>query len=124
MIVPGSNLLAMALGVIGAQQVGWQQYTGAVTNSAGVDVPTWAAAVDVFGSLQPVSDAGLLQQLGLDWTKNYVTFYASQRFGEPSRDKAGDRLLYDGKVFQIEGKTPWVAQDGWESVLAVEVTNA
>lgn len=123
MTVPGSNLLNMALGLIAGQRVGWRQYLGMVTNPAGVKVVTWAAAVDVFGSFQPVP-ATLLQQYGLDVSKNYATFYASRDMTDPDRNKTGDRLIYAGKVYQVESKTPWFAQDGWESVLCVEVTNA
>ena len=123
MTVPGSNLLNRAMGLIGVQAVGWRKYAGKVTNAAGFDVVTWAAAVTVKGSFQPVS-AAMVQQLGLDMTKNYATFFASDQFGDPDRDKTGDRLIYAGKTYQIESKTPWYAQDSWEYVLCVEVTNA
>jgi hypothetical protein len=123
MTVPGSNLLNMAMGLIGAQAVGWRKYLGKVTNAAGFDVITWAEAVTVYGSFQPVSDA-MVQQLGLDMTKNYATFFASENFGEVDRDKTGDRLVYAGKTYQIESKTPWHSQDGWDYVLCVEVKNA
>lgn len=122
-MIPGANLLNMALGVIGAQQPEWRKYLGMTTNPAGVKVATWAAGVPVTGSLQPVGNTHL-QQLGLDWTKSYVTFYASQDFGDPTRDKTGDKLVYGGKTYQVMSKTPWVLQDGWSSVLCVEVTNA
>ena len=123
MTVPGSNLLNMAMGLIGAQAVGWRKYLGKTTNAAGFDVVTWAAAVTTYGSFQPVT-AAMIQQLGLDMTKNYATFFASAEFGDPDRDKTGDRLTYAGKTYQIESKTPWHAQDSWEYVLCVEVTNA
>lgn len=123
MTVPGSNILRMALGLIGPQTVGWRAFLGMTQNAAGFEVPTWAASVNVLGSFQPVSST-LLQQLGLDWTKNYATFFASGQFGDVDRDKTGDRLTYAGKTYQIESKTPWYAQDGWEYVLCVEVTNA
>lgn len=122
-MIPGANLLQMAMGLIGPQKVGWRQFTGKTQNAAGFDVPTWSAAVDVLGSFQPVS-TNMLQQLGLDWTKNYATFFASVSFGAVDRDKTGDRLVYAGKTYQIESKTPWDAQDGWNYVLCVEVTNA
>lgn len=122
-MIPGSNLLAMAAGLIGQQVVAWSQFQGMTTNAAGFEVPTWADPVDIPGSLQPVS-ATLVQQLGLDMTRNHVTFFASASFGDVDRDKTGDRLAYAGRVYQIESKTPWHAQDGWEYVVAVEVTNA
>lgn len=122
-MIPGSNILARAAGLIGQQVVAWSQFQGMTTSAAGFEVPTWADPVDIPGSLQPVS-ATLVQQLGLDMTRNYVTFFASANFGDVDRDKTGDRLAYAGRVYQIESKTPWHAQDGWEYVVAVEVTNA
>jgi len=119
--IPGSNILNMAMGLIGAQTVGWLQFTGFATNAAGVDVPNFAAPVDVPGSFQAVPFK-LVQELGLDWSKTYGTFYASRNFGDPERDKTGDRLTYAGKVWQIVSKTTWHAQDGWDYVLCVELT--
>lgn len=123
MTIPGANLLNIALGLIGPQKVLWSKYQGKTQDAAGFDVPTWSPPVTVQGSVQPVS-ATLLQQLGMDWTKNYITFFASGDFGDVDRDKTGDRITYAGRVYQVESKTPWYAQDGWEYVLCVEVTNA
>ena len=122
MSVPGSNLLNMALGLISSQAVGWRAYVGKTINAAGFEVPTFAEPVTVYGSFQPVSD-NMVQQLGLDMTKNYATFFASRNFGEVDRDKTGDRLIYAGRVYQIESKTPWHDQDGWDYVLCVELKN-
>ena len=123
MTVPGSNLLNMAMGLIGVQAVGWRKYAGKVTNAAGFDVVTWAAAVTVKGGLRPVA-AATGQRLGLEMTGNFGTCLGSGECGGPDRDKTGDRLIYAGKTYQIESKTPWYAQDSWEYVLCVEVTNA
>lgn len=123
MIVPGSNLLALAMGVIGQQAIAWARNTGLTTLASGAQVPTWADPVTIYGSLQPV-DNTLLQQLGLDWTKNYCTFYAPAEFREVDRDQTGDRLTYAGKTYQVLNKTSWFAQDGWERVMCVEVPNA
>lgn len=120
MIVPGSNLLALAMGVIGQQQVQWLRYTGMTTTSAGVERPTWAAPVTITGSVQPV-DTSLLQQLGLDWTRNYITFYAPAEFQEVERDQSSDRITYAGRTYQVLSGTNWFAQDGWEKVICVEV---
>jgi hypothetical protein len=120
MIVPGSNLLAMALGVIGQQSVQWSRYIGMTTTTAGVERPTWADPVTISGSLQPV-DTSLLQQLGLDWTRNYVTFFAPAEFREIERDQSSDRITYGGRTYQVVSKTAWWQQDGWEKVICVEV---
>jgi len=123
MIVPGSNLLAMAMGLIGQQSVLWLRYAGMTTNTAGLQQPTWAAPVAITGSVQPV-DTSLLQQLGLDWTRNYVTFYAPANFKEVDRDQSSDRIVYAGRTYQVLSGTTWYAQDGWEKVICVEVLDA
>lgn len=123
MIVPGSNLLNMAMGIIGRQSVQWFRYTGLTTTPAGLQRPTWADPVTITGSLQPV-DANTLQNLGLDWTKNYVTFFAPAEFNEVERDQSSDRVAYAGRKYQVVGKTAWFHQDGWEKVICVEVRDA
>jgi len=119
----GTNLLNVAAGLIGVQVVAWRRFTGRAANAAGVLVNTYGTSADVAGSFQPVP-ATLLQQLGLDFTKNYATFYASADFGDPDRDKSGDLLTYAGRTYTVISKNPWYDQDGWESVMAVQVTNA
>lgn len=120
MIVPGSNLLAIALGVIGNQSIAWHKFAGMTTLASGVDSPTWDDPVTILGSLQPI-DSTLLQQLGLDWTKNHCTFYAPAEFREVDRDQTGDKLVYAGKTYQVLNKASWFPQDGWEKVMCVEV---
>lgn len=123
MTFPGGNILNIAMRLIAPQSVEWRRFLGITTNAAGIDVPTWQAPVTIYGSFQPVS-ATLMQQLGLDMTKSYATFFASQPMQDVDRDRTGDRLTYNGKTWQIESKTEWFPQDGWEYILCVEVTNA
>lgn len=122
MIVPGSNLLARAFTMIARQSVDWLQFQGLVTNAAYIEVPTWSVAVPITGSFQPV-DRKLIQDLGLDWTKNYAIFYSENSFTDVTRDVTGDRLVYAGQTYQIESKQPWYTQDRWDKVLCIEVTN-
>lgn len=120
MIVPGSNLLNMAFGLIGQQAVAWRAFAGMTTNAAGVKVPTWGDPVTIGGSLQPIPKS-LIQQLGLDWTKNYVNFYGSFPIGDVVRDKTGDLLSYAGKTYQVLSNNDWFAQDGWKGTMCVEI---
>lgn len=120
MLVPGSNLLQLALGVIGQQAVEWRRYAGQETLANGAVRTRWGNPTTIYGSLQP-ADSRLLQQLGLDWTKNYVVFRGSAAFTDVDRDQTGDKLSYGGKTYQIVGKTDWYLQDGWQAVVAVEL---
>lgn len=123
MIVPGSNLLTQAHNLIGRQTLQWLAYAGMTTLADGSKAPSWAAPVTVRGSFQPAS-RNMIQQLGLDWNKDYHTFYNERAFKDVERDITGDRLVFAGRTYQIESKTPWFQQDGWESVLCAKVTNA
>ena len=120
MNVPGSNLLATALQVITPQAVSYARYTGTTTNAAGLDTATYAAAVDLYGSFQPMDVAAVVYR-GLDMAKKYALFYASQRFLAPGRDGAGDVMTFDSRVWQVMDAKSWYAVDGWDVVLLVEV---
>lgn len=121
MNVPGANLLKLALGVIKGQTVRYYRYTSKVTNAAGKDVPGFADPVDVVGSWQPV-DPKSYQAYGLDFDKSYATFYApGQDVQDVGRDRTSDEMGFGGRRWKVQGKTPWFAQDGWDSVLVVDV---
>lgn len=120
MSVPGSNLLADALTVIDPQLVRYARYAGQATDAAGRKAATYDDAIDVWGSVQPVSRSVMALQ-GLDLDKRYVTFYASQSFRQPGRDGAGDHFTFGGRVWQAMGGSDWYAVDGWEAALLVDV---
>ena len=81
MIVPGSNLLSLALRVsapltLGAARI--RRYQGRATNAAGFDAPTYADSVDLPAdtSAQPVP-RNRYQMQGLDYAKDYITVYTT-----------------------------------------------
>ncbi|WP_197335302.1 phage collar protein [Ralstonia solanacearum] len=65
-MIPGSNLLGLALSVIGKQRVEYFRYIGRKTNDIGDDVSVYADPVPMFGSVQAV-DRNMYQYLGLDF---------------------------------------------------------
>lgn len=120
MIVPGSNLLNIALGVIAGQDVTLYRFTGRTTNAIGYDIASYAAGVPLTGSMQPVA-RNLYQTLGLDFRKNYATLYASADVQDVTRDGSGDQFGWNGRRWQAESNTDWLAVDGWKGVLLVDV---
>lgn len=120
MSVPGSNLLALALTVISPQPVTYLRFLSKATNAAGVDVPTFEDPVTLYGSFQPI-DAKRLAAYGLDMSKSYATFYASQSFQEIDRNRASDRFAFAGRLYQLLDKTAWAAQDGWDAAILVDI---
>lgn len=120
MIVPGSNLLQQALQIINPQGVRIQRYAGRVKGPAGVYVTSYAPAVCISGSFQPVNRSAY-QTLGLDFSKSYVTLYTSAPVRVIDRDQTGDRVEYAGRLYEAQSDMDWRGQDGWSSYLFVEV---
>lgn len=130
-MIPGSNLLNMALDLIGAQpDVYWRQQTGRTLDEAGEWVPEYAPPLPVKGSLQPLSSARY-QQLGLDLARRYFTFFTSAPVQGVGRDRSGDLLDIAGRRYQVEaisntdgGGSDWSEIDGWREVVVVDIGSA
>ncbi len=120
MTTPGSNLLNKALTVLGKQTVAYFQATSRALNNIGLEVTTYAEAVNVLGSWQPVPRR-MYKQYGLDLQKDYYTFYASKNIIDLERDVSGDILAFDGMRYQAESNVEWFAVDGWNAVLCVKI---
>lgn len=120
MSVPGSNLLRLAMGPIRRQTLQHRAFTGRTINSVGDYVSTFAAPVDITGSMQPVNRA-LYQQLGLNLAKNYSMLYTEANVMPTERDREGDYVDFGGRVWQCESDQDWRAVDGWRKFLCVEV---
>lgn len=120
MNVPGSNLLKLALQAITPSTVKYYAYVSRTINAIGLYETTFAASVDILGSVQAVPQS-MYQQLGLDFTKNYVMFYSTQLIGEVTRDRTGDQFEFGGKRWQVESSNNWHAIDGWNGLLAIHV---
>ncbi len=120
MLVPGSNLLGMALRVIARQSFDYYAFIARVKNSAGLFVPDYASPVTLTGSVQPVPRV-LYQNLGLDLQRNYLTFYVEKDILDLRRDVSGDKFVFAGLTYQCESITNWFPMDGWVPVLAVQI---
>ena len=119
--VPGSNLLKKAFKVINKDSFIYRQFKSRTTNSIGIDVPEFEPDVDLKGSIQAVPRR-LYQLHGLDWKKNYITIYSSDTIEGVNRDTSGDRVVFDGKLFQVLDENDWTPIDGWNGVICVEVS--
>lgn len=119
--VPGSNLLKKAFKIINKDPFVYRQFKKRTTNSIGIDVPEFEPDVILNGSIQAVPRR-LYQQHGLDWKKNYITIYSSDVIEGVNRDTTGDRIMFDGKLFQVLDENNWTPIDGWNGVMCVEVS--
>lgn len=123
-MIPGSNLLNLALTVIGSQSVQWFRYQSSVTGTTGLNLVTYAAPVTVTrGSVQPV-DRARYEAYGLDWQKSYVTWFVPNNFPQPitrNPNGDGDVIEWNARRYQVVGDTPWSAIDQWTRVLCVDI---
>lgn len=122
-MIPGSNLLNIALTAIARQTIAYYQAIGRALNNVGQDVTTYALPVNIVGSFQPVPRT-LYQQYGLDLQKSYYTFYTSNNLIDVARNVSGDQIIFNNQRFQCESNNDWYAIDGWKGVLCVLVQNA
>ena len=120
MIVPGSNLLGIALSVLGAQTASYYARTGRTKNSRGVFVTTFAPPIDVIGSWQPMNKT-TVTAMGLDMSKDYATFYSATPFNTIDENEPADEFTYAGRRWRAISKTNWTPADGWNGVVVVDV---
>lgn len=120
MLIPGANLLNMALTVINPQGLRWQRWVSRDRGPNGTFLNTYATPVNISGSAQSV-DAKLYQVLGLDAAKTYITVFTTSRLQPPDRDRAADLITYNGKLYSVGSEQDWSGQDGWASFICVQV---
>lgn len=120
-MIPGSNLLRSALRLLGNQTVAHLPWTGRTTSPTGRDVSTYGAGVVYTeGSVQAVPRERYAD-MGLDYTKKYVTWFVPAVIRGVERDRSPDRFSYNGFLYEVVDVTAWNAQDGWNEVLGVEL---
>ena len=120
-MTPGSNLLKQAFAVISSQEFTYEKLDTNAVNGRGDRVPTYEAGIPVKGSVQSAPKE-YLNALGLDWNKTYIMIYAHDPGMKPvGRGTAGDRVIFNGRYFQLETDTDWRGIDGWAGFLCVDI---
>lgn len=119
-MIPGQNLLNMALTLIAKQAVIYYRYNSRTSNSVGQDITVYDNPLTMYGSFQAVPRK-LYELYGLDLQKKYNTFYTSNNILDVNRDVSGDQIVYNGRRFQVESDIDWYAQDGWKGVLCIDI---
>lgn len=123
-MIPGANLLSIAMGAIGSQPVSYFKNTSRAANEAGFYVGGFAPGVAVRDcSVQPMPRSRY-ENLGLDLSRDYVQWFVSRAVIGVERDAQGDVFNWAGKRWQVESITDWSVQDGWVCALAVRVEGA
>jgi hypothetical protein len=114
------NLFLRAAALTGTSTIQWFSASGRASNGIGLDVVTFADPVPVRASVQPVPRS-IMQQMGLDFNKEYVMVYAAQKMDDLARDRSGDQFQFSFYRYQILSNTEWHPVNGWNGSLAVKV---
>ncbi|MDE2100256.1 MAG: hypothetical protein KGL39_23600 [Patescibacteria group bacterium] len=120
MSIPGANLLNMALRLVAKQTFQYMPYVSRTLQGNGVYLSTYGQSRVISGSVQAIP-RNLYQQYGLDFQRNYVNFFVPQGIIDIGRNVAGDKIIYQNVTYECLSNTNWKAQDGWTSVLAIQV---
>lgn len=119
-MIPGKNLLNMALSVISSDDFIYRKFNGRTTNDIGVDVATYDQDVKLCGSIQAVPRS-VFTLMGLDWKRNYIMIYSSDDINGIARNSSGDRVIFAGNQYQVLSENDWRPIDGWAGILCVAV---
>jgi hypothetical protein len=124
MTVPAmGNLLIRAFKLVGFTPIEWYASTGRTTTAIGTLVSTFAEPETVQAQVQPVSRE-LIQFLGLDAQKEYITIYAPQKMDDVTRDRSGDQIVFSAYRYAILSNTEWFSIQGWNGQVAVKIAKA
>ncbi|TQI79993.1 hypothetical protein FHU10_5156 [Serratia fonticola] len=121
-MIPGSNLLNMALGIIGSQPVRYYRDSKQRQELPnGILVTQFEPGVIISsGSVQAVSPTHI-EQAGLDVSRRHIEWFVSLDVLGVERDASGDEIEWDSKRWKAITPEKWVVQDGWCAVICQEV---
>lgn len=120
MLIPGSNLLGIALQAINPTSGATVRFfEGETENNFGTTVKAYSDPVPLFGcSIQPVPYT-IIAQLGLDVNKNYVGIWTQKNIQGVYEGRQGDIVNWNGSDWEITAEESWMVQDGWKQITAV-----
>nr|WP_314265601.1 hypothetical protein [uncultured Moellerella sp.] len=115
-----SHLQRIAAAVIPQQSLLWYRFEQRSLDERGHYQNQYYPAEQIFGSWQAV-DSQELQEMGFASHKIYRRFYTSFDIKKVQGGTAPDYLVFLDKRYEVVGDADWYQQDGWKSVLCIEV---
>ena len=115
-----NNILQQAMSLIETQPLLYFAFIDRTTMANGMLVPSYAPAINVKGSIQPVPRT-LMEFLGLDMQRNYVNIFISQSIIDIDRDVSSDKFQYRSVTYQVLSLTKWENIAGFNQALCVQV---
>jgi hypothetical protein len=119
-LIPGANLFVQAIRLITPTQIPYLKFLSRGKNAALQYTPVFADPVMITASVQAVN-RNKYQELGLDFQKRYIKIFTQTDIIDLARDTSGDRVIFNGRLFELNSETDWFAMDGWSSCLAVDI---
>lgn len=122
MSVPGSNLLGLALSLLGNQSVLFYHETSRKKNQGGQWLCYYAPFIEFDeGSVQPV-DKRYYKAMSLDLQKSYVAWFVPDVDAvNLARKTNGSVFEFNNRRYQMVGQTDWFNQDHWSVFLGVDI---
>lgn len=120
----GFNVLSAAQSVIGKQEYQLVKWLGRTTNSQGYDIDEYDDPVTRSAGIYPMSREKI-QSNGLDFEKQYIQIFDTGLIELLDRTQNADKIIWSGSKWKaLPTANDWLAQGGWNQVLAVRVGNA
>lgn len=116
MLVPGSNVLKIAMRYLGNQTVKIKPYRETVITDDGRMIPQFDDEIIITGSWQPLN-LTTKKFLEIELSQDAANFFTNHPLFSIDRDRASDVAFYNGATWRIRSVTDWQSQDGWKQVL-------
>ncbi|MBG5892190.1 phage collar protein [Providencia rettgeri] len=114
------NLHRIASRYIPQQTALWFRFKNREPDERGHDQNQYHEPVDIRGSWQAI-DTQDAQSMGFDSNQVYRRFYTPHDIKGIQRGTSPDYLVFNGKKYDVMGDADWYEQDGWKSVICIEV---
>jgi hypothetical protein len=119
-MIPGINLLGVALQMIASESVEYFGDSSREKQPNGVYLTEYAAPVTIDECSVQAVDRTKYQAAGLDFQKTYVEWFVpNQQIVTVERAKSGDVIEWNGGRYQLNSGIDWTGQDDWGSALCV-----
>lgn len=120
-MIPGVNLLSVALSVIQPQPIYWRQYKDRRQNALGNWINEFYPDALIRGSWQPMG-ANDAKEHGFDTAKEYFSLFTPHDIKEVARGASTDQIIVSGQLFDVVECIDWYAQDGWKHLICCAIS--
>lgn len=114
------NIYRQVSRYIPQQKTLWFRFKNRVTDERGHDHNLYHEPTEIYGNWQAIETEDT-QSMGFDSSSIYRRFYTSHNIKGIRRSTSPDYLVFNGKKYEVTGEMDWYEQDGWKSVVCIEV---